>query len=190
MPSVDQILNELSKASGQPDNGRDGTLCHRVGPRPLGVKIPELREGQTPGPGPRATPSRCGRPTSMRRLLACLMDDPKQVTDAQMEAAGRPTPASWDICDQCCNNICTPPRASVLPWPGPHAGFRAVKRGRFVLMATLPSTTSRKVDDGVFAAFLPTSSPGVTTRATSSRRPSTGRCVRRGNAVTSSTRKP
>src|SRR5690348_2478816 len=35
------------------------------------------------------------------RLLACLVEDPKQVTEAQAEAWAASFD-TWDICDQCC----------------------------------------------------------------------------------------
>ena len=154
MPTVDQILNEL-EALADPDNAA-GMARYAIGSgRVLGVKIPELR----------AMAKRLGKDHALAlalwatdvheaRLLACFMDDSKQVTDAQMEAWAADF-ASWDICDQCCNNLfARTPWAyeKAVAWTAREPEF--VKRAGYVLMATL-AVHDKKVDDGVFAAFLP-----------------------------------
>ena len=71
------------------------------------------------------------------RLLATLVDDPKQVTPAQMEAWVKDLD-SWDLCDQLCNNLFrkTPhARAKALLWAKRKPEF--IRRAGFVLMATL-----------------------------------------------------
>ncbi len=88
------------------------------------------------------------------RLLACLVEDPKQVTEAQAEtwAASFDT---WDICDQCCLNVLskTPfAYAKAHEWSAREAEF--VKRAGFVLMATL-AVHNKKAGDDAFLPFLP-----------------------------------
>jgi 3-methyladenine DNA glycosylase AlkD len=88
------------------------------------------------------------------RILATLMDEPKLVTDRQMEAWVLDF-ASWDLCDQCCSNLFdrTPyayPKA--VEWSFRDEEF--VKRAGFVLMATL-SVHDKKADDRVFREFFP-----------------------------------
>ena len=154
MPTVDQLLNEL-EALANPHNAA-GMARYAIGSgRVLGVKIPELR----------AMAKRLGKDHALAlalwetdvheaRLLACFMDDSKQVTDAQMEAWAADF-ASWDICDQCCNNIfARTPWAyeKAVAWTAREPEF--VKRAGYVLMATL-AVHDKQVDDSVFAAFLP-----------------------------------
>lgn len=88
------------------------------------------------------------------RLLAALIDDPKQVTEAQMEEWARDFD-SWDVVDQCCNKLFdkTPfTYAKALEWSARPETF--VKRAGFVLMATL-AVHDKKADEAQIAAFLP-----------------------------------
>jgi len=87
------------------------------------------------------------------RLLACFVDDPKQVTEDQMErwVAGFD---SWDLCDQCCSNLFDRTQmaySKAEEWIGRDEEF--VKRAGFVLMAAL-SVHDKKAKDGRFLHFL------------------------------------
>lgn len=90
------------------------------------------------------------------RILATLVDDPKHVTAAQMEAWAKELD-SWDICDQACNNLFTHTphaRAKALAWSRRRAEF--VRRAGYVLMATLAvhDKAARDADfDPFFAAI-------------------------------------
>jgi 3-methyladenine DNA glycosylase AlkD len=87
------------------------------------------------------------------RLLACLIDDPKQVTEAQMESWGLDFD-SWDVVDQCCNKLFdkTPyAYAKAVEWSARPQTF--VKRAGFVLMATL-AVHDKKAGDEPFIHFL------------------------------------
>jgi 3-methyladenine DNA glycosylase AlkD len=87
------------------------------------------------------------------RIMAALVDDPRQVTAAQMEAWVRDF-ASWDICDQVCSNLFD-------KTPFAHAKIRAwtqqpdeyVKRAGFVLMAAL-AVHDKAAPDELFLGFL------------------------------------
>jgi 3-methyladenine DNA glycosylase AlkD len=104
----------------------------------LGVNIPLLRK--------LAATHRRNHPLALElwrsgiheaRILASLVDDPKQVTEEQMEAWVIEID-SWDICDQCCANLfARAPFAwdKALQWSGRSEEF--VKRAGFVLMARL-----------------------------------------------------
>jgi 3-methyladenine DNA glycosylase AlkD len=88
------------------------------------------------------------------RLLACMIDDPKQVTEAQMETWVADFD-SWDVCDQACNKVFdkTPYAYSKsVEWTGREAEF--VKRAGFVLIATL-AVHDKKASDQPFIDFLP-----------------------------------
>lgn len=87
------------------------------------------------------------------RLLATLVDDPKQVTPAQMEAWVKDLD-SWDICDQLCNNLFrkTPQaRARALRWAKCKPEF--IRRAGFVLMATL-AVHDKAATDADFEPFF------------------------------------
>jgi 3-methyladenine DNA glycosylase AlkD len=88
------------------------------------------------------------------RLLACMIDDPKQVTEAQMEAWVADFD-SWDVCDQACSKVFhkTPYAYSkVIEWAAREAEF--VKRASFSLMAML-AVHDKKASDQSFIDFFP-----------------------------------
>jgi len=71
------------------------------------------------------------------RILACMIDDPQQVTAAQLERWVKEFD-SWDVCDQCCNRLIRKTKLAhqkALVWAQRPEEF--VKRAGFVLMAVL-----------------------------------------------------
>jgi 3-methyladenine DNA glycosylase AlkD len=89
------------------------------------------------------------------RILATMVDDPRQVTETKMEGWVKDFD-SWDICDQCCSNLFDKsPLAhqKAHAWSSKNAEF--VKRAGFVLMATL-SVHDKKASNSQFQRFLPT----------------------------------
>ncbi|TMI51545.1 DNA alkylation repair protein [Candidatus Bathyarchaeota archaeon] len=88
------------------------------------------------------------------RLLATMIDDPRQVTVAQMEIWVRDFD-SWDVVDGCCGNLFdkTPvAMAKAKEWCRREAEYE--KRAGFVLMAEL-AVHDKKAKDQVFLDFLP-----------------------------------
>jgi len=88
------------------------------------------------------------------RILASMIDDPKMVTDVQMESWVKSFD-SWDVCDQCCSNLFDRTgfaHEKAVAWSNREEEF--VKRAGFVLMATL-SVHDKKAEDVVFIKFLP-----------------------------------
>jgi 3-methyladenine DNA glycosylase AlkD len=88
------------------------------------------------------------------RILACMIDEPKTVTEEQMDRWVEDFD-SWDVCDQCCSNLFDKTGFAyrkAVEWSGRKEEF--VKRAGFVLMATL-SVHDKKADDTKFADFLP-----------------------------------
>jgi 3-methyladenine DNA glycosylase AlkD len=76
------------------------------------------------------------------RILASIVDDPAQVTEAQMEAWVRDLD-SWDVCDQVCGNLFDRTRFAfrkAAQWSAREDEF--VKRAGFALMAC--ATVHRK----------------------------------------------
>lgn len=95
------------------------------------------------------------------RLLATLVDDPKQVTAGQMEAWVKDLD-SWDICDQLCNNLfrrTAPARVKALQWAKRKPEF--IRRAGYVLMATL-AVHDKAATDTDFEAFFAAIRAGAT----------------------------
>ncbi len=88
------------------------------------------------------------------RILATMIDDPKQVTPEQMDRWVRDFD-SWDLCDQCCNNLFrkTPyAHEKAAEWSEMDEVF--VKRAGFALMAVL-AVHDKEASDEEFLKFLP-----------------------------------
>jgi len=88
------------------------------------------------------------------RILACMIDDPNMVTEAQLERWVKGFD-SWDVCDQCCSNLFDKTEFAyqkAIEWS--ERGEEFVKRAGFVLMAAL-SVHDKKADDGRFEQFFP-----------------------------------
>ncbi len=86
--------------------------------------------------------------------LAALCDDPRQVSEEQMERWARDFD-SWDIVDGCCNNLFRmTPHAyrKAVEWTKRDEEY--VKRAGFVLMACL-AVHDKAAPDSTFLRFLP-----------------------------------
>lgn len=87
------------------------------------------------------------------KILAALIDSPKEVTEEQMEhwVLGFD---SWDVCDQCCMNLFDKTRFSyekAFQWSKRKEEF--VKRAGFVIMASL-AIHDKKAEDEKLEEFL------------------------------------
>jgi len=88
------------------------------------------------------------------RMLACYIDEPEMVTEAQMESWVKDFD-SWDVCDQCCSNLFDQTELAhgkATEWSD--RGEEFVKRAGFVLMAALAVHDKKAVDED-FIRFLP-----------------------------------
>lgn len=88
------------------------------------------------------------------RILATMVDDPKQVNEAQMENWVKGFD-SWDVCDQCCSNLFDKTALAwnkAVEWSAREEEF--VKRAGFVLMTQL-AVHNKKATDEEFLKFLP-----------------------------------
>ncbi|MBU1066161.1 DNA alkylation repair protein [bacterium] len=88
------------------------------------------------------------------RILASMIDDPKQLTEEQMEAWAMEFDY-WEICDQACMNLF---EKHTLAWQkavewSDHAN-EGKKRAAFVLMARL-AVSDKKAPDQKFQPFFP-----------------------------------
>jgi len=88
------------------------------------------------------------------RILAALVDDPKQVDEAQVERWARDFD-NWEVCDQCCLNLLQKTSfacAKAVEWSAAVPEF--VKRAGFVLMACL-AVSDKQAPDERFETFFP-----------------------------------
>jgi 3-methyladenine DNA glycosylase AlkD len=88
------------------------------------------------------------------RILASMIADPEQVTEAQMESWAKDFD-SWDICDQCCINLFRKTDFALykaVEWSSREEAF--IKRAAFALMAVL-AVHDKAADDDQFLEFLP-----------------------------------
>jgi len=88
------------------------------------------------------------------RILACMIDDPRMVTEEQLDRWVKDFD-SWDVCDQCCGKLLDKTRFSyqkAIVWSRRSEEF--VKRAGFVLMTQL-CVHEKKADDGHFEQFFP-----------------------------------
>ncbi|MFC1478578.1 DNA alkylation repair protein [Candidatus Margulisiibacteriota bacterium] len=88
------------------------------------------------------------------RILASMVDVPKEVTEEQVEAWVREFD-SWDVCDQCIMNLFEKlPIAyqKAVEWSKQEEEW--VKRAGFVMMARL-AVSDKKADDKRFEEFFP-----------------------------------
>jgi 3-methyladenine DNA glycosylase AlkD len=87
------------------------------------------------------------------RILASLIDDPKLVTEQQMDFWVNDF-YSWDIRDSCCGNLFkkTPfAYRKAIEWSGSEQEY--IKRAGFAMMAVL--ALNRRIDNSQFDEFLP-----------------------------------
>lgn len=88
------------------------------------------------------------------RILACMIDDPKQVTSEQMDRWAAEFDY-WEICDQCCMKLfrMTPfTYEKVFQWSQRDEEF--IKRAAFTLIAVL-AVHDKKAADEKFEQFFP-----------------------------------
>ena len=93
--------------------------------------------------------------------LASLCDDPRQVTEAQMERWARDFD-SWDVVDGCCNNLFRKTEFAhrkAVEWTSREEEF--IKRAGFVLMACL-AVHDKAAKDSVFERYLGLIKKGAT----------------------------
>lgn len=93
--------------------------------------------------------------------LAALSDDPKQVTETQMERWARDFD-SWDVVDGCCNHLFRKTEFAhrkAVEWTSRKEEF--IKRAGFVLMACL-AVHDKAAADSVFVRYLRLLKKGAT----------------------------
>ncbi|MBZ0279114.1 MAG: DNA alkylation repair protein [Anaerolineae bacterium] len=150
----DEVLATL-KAQANPTNVAG---MNRFGIRPqttvYGISVVELRKfAKTIGKNHALALQLWNSGVHEARIIATVIADPKQVTEAQMGEWVQSFD-SWDICDQCCLNLFRKTafaHAKAIEWSAQEAEF--VKRAGFTMMATL-AVHDKKAADDVLAAYL------------------------------------
>lgn len=147
------VIAEL-KSMGDPKAAAGMARYGIKADRALGVSIPKLQSlARKIGKSHRLAEALWSSAIHEARILACMIDDPKQITTDQLEDWAADFD-SWDLCDQCCNRLFrkTPfARQKALAWAGRPEEF--VKRSGFVLMAVL-AVHDKKAADKQFEPFL------------------------------------
>jgi 3-methyladenine DNA glycosylase AlkD len=151
----EEVLKKL-KSLGNPEAVADMEKFGITAKESYGVSIPNLRN----------TAKEIGKnhPLALllwssgihdARILATMIDDPKLLTEEQMENWVKDFD-SWDVCDQCCNNLLRKTEFAyqkVDEWSNREEEY--VKRAAFSLIAVL-AVHDKKKDDDVFIKLLST----------------------------------
>jgi 3-methyladenine DNA glycosylase AlkD len=122
--------------------------------RALGISIPKLQAlAKKIGTDRKLAGQLWASAIHEARILACMIEDPQQLTEAQMERWVKSFD-SWDLCDQCCNRLFSKTafgRQKAMAWSQRPEEF--VKRAGFVLMAVL-AVHDKKASDRHFDPFF------------------------------------
>jgi 3-methyladenine DNA glycosylase AlkD len=150
----DDILKKLKSLSDP--KAVEGMARFGINPEnTFGVSIPNLRQIAKETGRDRALAQQLwASGIHEARILASMVDDPKMVTEEQLERWVKDFD-SWDVCDQCCMNLFEKTQFAyqkAVEWSSNDKEF--IKRTGFVLMARL-AVSDKKADDKQFEPFLP-----------------------------------
>ncbi len=152
--NVEKILVELKKHSNE--ENRKG--MNRFGiniKNALGVNVYKTREiAKKTGKNHSLALNLWKTKIHEARMLACFIDEPKKVSEKQMEKWIKDF-NSWDLCDQVCSNLFdkTPfAWKKAVEWTKRKNEFE--KRAGFVLMCAL-AVHDKKAEDKKFEEFFP-----------------------------------
>jgi 3-methyladenine DNA glycosylase AlkD len=152
--NYDDILKKLKSLSNP--KAVEGMVKYGITPESTyGVSIPNLRKiAKQVGTNHNLAQQLWESDIRETRILASMVDDPKIVTEEQMERWVKDFDY-WEICDQCCMNLFERTKFAhqkCVEWSSNEEEF--VKRAGFVLMARL-AVSDKKADDEQFEKFLP-----------------------------------
>jgi len=153
-PRVDELLKELRSLGSEKD--REGMARYGIKTDDaFGVSVYVLRKiGDRLGTDHELAIALWATGNHEARLLACFIDDPKLVTEAQCEAWAKDFD-SWDICDQATTSLFDLTQhgwSKAVEWAVRDDEW--VKRGGFALMAGL-AVHDKKAPDKAFTKLLP-----------------------------------
>jgi 3-methyladenine DNA glycosylase AlkD len=122
--------------------------------RALGISIPALQAlAKNIGQNHKLAEALWSCGLHEARILACMIDEPQQVSENQLERWVQDF-NSWDVCDQCCNRLFSKTKfayTKALAWSRRPEEF--VKRAGFVLMAVL-AVHAKRAPDKQFDSFF------------------------------------
>ena len=150
----EDVLNQL-KSMGNPKNV-EGMARYGINPKNnLGISIYKLRPlAKEIGKNHELSLKLWNSGIHDARLLAVFIEDPKQVTEEQMDLWAKDFD-SWDICDQACTSLfdLTPfAWKKVFEWAERDEDF--VKRAAFSIIAGL-AVHDKNANDEKFDQFVP-----------------------------------
>ncbi|MGD9058380.1 MAG: DNA alkylation repair protein [Desulfobacterales bacterium] len=150
---LNDVIAEL-KSLGDPGSAAGMARYGIKSDRALGISIPKLQGlAKKIGTNRKLAGQLWSSAIHEARILACMIEDPQQLTEAQMERWVKDFD-SWDLCDQCCNRLFSKTvfgREKAMAWSQRPEEF--VKRAGFVLMAVL-AVHDKKATDREFEPFL------------------------------------
>lgn len=143
-------LRSLSSPDSLEGMGRYGINVARA----FGVSVPQLRAiARENGRDHDLAQQLWASGFHEARILASMIDDPRSVTEAQMNRWVADFD-SWDICDQCCGNLFDKTefaRRKAIEWSARKDEF--IKRAGFAMMAEL-AVHDKDAPDDEFLEFL------------------------------------
>jgi len=153
MSSTQDVIERL-KRKARPDQLEGMARYGMEVEKRLGVSIPELRLlAKEIGKNHKLSLELWKTGIDEARILAAMIDDPQNLTEAQMEDWVKDI-NSWDVCDQVCMNLF---EKSPLAWKKIHDWSNRegefVKRTAFSLIACLAWHDKKTVDDKFIALF-------------------------------------
>jgi 3-methyladenine DNA glycosylase AlkD len=152
--NTEEVLLELKKVS---DSGRvEFMASFGINPENnLGASVKDVRAlGKKIGKDHKLALQLWSTTVREARMLACLLADPKLVTEEQMEAWASDF-NSWELCDHCCGSLFDKTEfvyKKIDEWCLRDEEF--VKRAGFALIAWV-AIHDKKAEDEVFLNYLP-----------------------------------
>ena len=154
MVSVDEVLVSLT-AKGRPDQLEGMARYGIVIKGRLGVSVPDMRAiAKWIGKNHELALDLWETRVPEARIVASMVDDPRKLTEAQMEEWVASFD-SWDLCDQVCMNLFEKsPLAwrKIVEWSKRDEEF--VKRAAFALLACL-AWHDKRAEDARFIELFP-----------------------------------
>ncbi len=152
--SIEEVLKRL-RGEARPDQLEGMARYGMAVERRLGVSIPNLRKlAKEVGKNHNLALELWKTGIAEARIIAAMIDDPKQLAEAQMEDWVKGI-NSWDVCDQVCMNLFEKsPLAwrKITDWSEREDEF--VKRTAFSLIACL-AWHDKKASDDKFIELFP-----------------------------------
>lgn len=151
--NVEQVL-ELLKSQARPDQLEGMARFAIQTEGRLGLSIPDLRRLAKEIPHDHQLAQELWQSAIPdARILASMLDVPEQATDGQLEAWVKDF-ASWDVCDQVCDNLFQHTRFAwdkVREWARRDEEF--VRRAAFALLSCLAWHDKTSADQQFIACF-------------------------------------